>query len=65
MDDFELTAGYAFQLARRYASRAQAVALQAMLDRLQALDLIAWTRSPTTIEVTVASDASRVMAGGV
>ena len=31
-----------------------------MLDRLQALNLIAWQRFPQTIEVTVASDALTV-----
>jgi hypothetical protein len=63
--DPEATTGYSFSLGRRYASRAQALALQAMLDRLQALDLVAWVRTPTTINVTVASDASRVIADGV
>jgi transglycosylase-like protein with SLT domain len=57
--------GYTFEIARRYASRAQAAAFQAMLDRLQALNLIAWTRGPATISVTVASDASRVIADGL
>ncbi len=59
------TTGYTFQIARRYVSRRQALAFQAMLDRLQALDLIAWSRTPASIEVTVASDASRVIVGGV
>ncbi|MGI8411861.1 MAG: hypothetical protein ACR2LV_03955 [Solirubrobacteraceae bacterium] len=59
------SAGYTFEIARTYASRAQALALQAMLDRLQALDLIAWVRGPSTIEITVASDASQVIVGGV
>ena len=36
--------GYSFQIARTYASRAQAAAFQSMLDRLQALNLIAWVR---------------------
>jgi Transglycosylase SLT domain len=57
-------AGWSFTLLRRYASRAQADALQAMLDRLQALNLIAWERFPATIEVTVASDASNVILNG-
>jgi hypothetical protein len=57
--------GYTFELARRYASHAQAAALQAMLDRLQALNLIAWIRWQTSIEVTVASDASQVIVGGI
>jgi hypothetical protein len=49
--------GYAFDILRRYRNRAQAWALQFMLDRLQALDLIAWVREPAAIHVTVASDA--------
>lgn len=56
--------GWSFELARRYASHAQAEALQALLDRLQALDLIAWTRTPETIDVTVASDAARAIVNG-
>jgi hypothetical protein len=58
------TTGFTFAVARRYVSRAQAVAFQAMLDRLQALNLIAWTRTSQTIEITVASDASQVMVNG-
>jgi hypothetical protein len=57
----ESTSGYSFEIARRYFSRAQAVAFQAMLDRLQALNLVAWTRTLSTIDVTVASDASHVI----
>jgi hypothetical protein len=56
--------GYAFALARRYVSHRQAVTLQNLLDRLQALNLIAWAREPTTIDVTVASDAAGVIADG-
>ena len=51
------TTGYTFTIERRYASSAQAAAFQAMLDRLQSLNLIAWVRNATTIQVTVASDA--------
>jgi hypothetical protein len=58
------TAGYEFSIARHYASRAQAVAFQAMLDRLQALNVLAWVRTPENIEITVSSDASRVIADG-
>ncbi len=58
------TTGYAFQIFRRYASRAQALAFQAMLDRLQALNLIAWERTPETIDITVASDASHAIVDG-
>ena len=56
--------GYSFAIQRRYASRRQADALQAMLDQLQALDLIAWVRSPQTIQIAVASDAGRVIVDG-
>jgi Transglycosylase SLT domain len=58
------TTGYQFEIERTYASAAQAVAFQAMLDRLQALNVIAWSREPTTIDVTVASDAGRVIVDG-
>jgi hypothetical protein len=36
-----------------------------MLDRLEALNLIAWQRYPSEIEVTVASDADRVIVDGL
>ena len=58
------TTGYAFQIFRRYVSRAQALAFQAMLDRLAALNLIAWERRPETIDITVASDASHAIVDG-
>jgi hypothetical protein len=57
-------AGWSFTLLRHYVSRVQAAALQAMLDRLQALNLIAWQRYEATIDVTVASDASNVIVNG-
>jgi len=63
--DSPATTGYTFQIARRYASRGQALALQATLDRLQELDLIAWVRGARTIEVTVASDASQAIVDGI
>lgn len=56
--------GYSFAIERRYANRAQAAAFQAMLDQLQALDLIAWVRTSTTIDITVASDAEEVIVRG-
>ena len=52
------TTGWSFQISRRYVSRAQAEAFQAMLDRLQSLNLIAWAREASVIEVTVASDGA-------
>ena len=51
------TTGFAFDVRRSYASPAQALAFQYMLDRLQALGLIAWVREPGAIHVTVASEA--------
>ena len=51
--------GWAFSIERRYVARAQAGAFQAILDRLQSLNLIAWAREPDTIRITVASDSSR------
>jgi hypothetical protein len=47
------TTGYTFDLSRAYRSPAQGQALQFWLDRLTALDLIAWVREPTVIHVTV------------
>jgi hypothetical protein len=55
------TTGWAFDISRAYASRAQALALQAGLDRLQSLDLIAWVREPEAIHVTVGADAERLL----
>jgi hypothetical protein len=52
------TDGWSFQISRRYVSHAQAAAFQAVLDRLQSLNLIAWVREPATIDVTVASDGN-------
>ena len=54
VSDPPASAGYSFTIVRHYVSQAQADALQAMLDRLQALNVIAWERFPATIEVTVA-----------
>jgi len=56
------TTGWAFDLLRTYTSRAQALALQFMLDRLQSHDLIAWVREPAAIHVTVSADARRLAA---
>jgi hypothetical protein len=49
------TTGWAFDISRAYRSRAQALAFQFMLDRLTALNMIAWVREPGAIHVTVAS----------
>jgi hypothetical protein len=56
--------GWSFTIARRYASGKQALAFQAMLDRLQSLNLIAWERFPSEIEVTVASGAAAAIVDG-
>jgi hypothetical protein len=64
-DDPPATTGYTFQIERRYQSPRQAEAFQYVLDRLQALNLIAWVRGISTIEITVAPDAGRVLAHGV
>ncbi|HKE81534.1 MAG TPA: transglycosylase SLT domain-containing protein [Solirubrobacteraceae bacterium] len=47
------TTGYAFDIARVYRSRSQALAFQFVLDRLTALGLVAWVREPAAIHVTV------------
>jgi len=59
------TTGYAVDIARRYSGRRQARAFQFMLDRLQALDLIAWVREPGAIHLTVARDAGAVLRDGI
>jgi hypothetical protein len=55
------TTGYSFDILRRYRSRRQAVGFQFMLDRLTALNLIAWAVEPSAIHVTVSSDALVLM----
>jgi hypothetical protein len=49
--------GWAFDIARRYASPAQAQALQFALDRLSVLDAIAWQREGREIHVTAGPEA--------
>ncbi|HEV2753729.1 MAG TPA: transglycosylase SLT domain-containing protein, partial [Solirubrobacteraceae bacterium] len=52
--DYSLhTTGFAFDIERRYVSDRQSQAFQFMLDRLQALNVIAWVREPAAIHVTV------------
>jgi hypothetical protein len=48
------TTGWAFDIARDYRSRRQALAFQFVLDRLQTLNAIAWVREPRAIHVTAA-----------
>ena len=58
------TTGWAFDVLRSYRDRRHALAFQFMLDRLTALNLIAWVREPAAIHVTVAGDAADVLRGG-
>lgn len=53
------TTGWSFDVLRRYGDARQARAFQFMLDRLEAMGLIAWVREPAAIHVTVAGDVDR------
>jgi soluble lytic murein transglycosylase-like protein len=55
------TTGWAFDVERRYRSSRQAVAFQFVLDRLQALDVIAWVREPAAIHITAGPDAKLLL----
>ncbi len=55
------TTGFAFDVRRRYRSRAQAAAFQYMLDRLQSLNLIAWVREPGAIHITASGEAAALV----
>jgi transglycosylase-like protein with SLT domain len=55
------TTGWAFDIARRYSTGAQARAFQFMLDRLTALDLIAWVREAGAIHVTAGRRAAQLL----
>ena len=55
------TTGWAFDVARRYRSRRQALAFQFVLDRLQVLDAIAWAREPGAIHVTAAPEGKALL----
>jgi Transglycosylase SLT domain len=48
--------GWAFDISRRYRSGAQAEAFQYMLDRLQALNLVAWVRDSDAIHITASGE---------
>jgi hypothetical protein len=50
--------GYSFDIGRRYGSGAQAETFQYVLERLEALGLIAWTRGERVIHVTVSPRAA-------
>ena len=51
------TTGFAFDVLREYPDPGQADAFQFALDRLQALNLIAWARLGDVIHITVSSEA--------
>ncbi len=55
------TTGWAFDILRSYRSRAQALAFEFMLGRLQSQDLIAWVREPAAIHVTVSAQARALL----
>ena len=55
------TTGYAFDVARDYASGKQAQAFQFLLDDLTARGLITWIREPTAIHITVAREAEELV----
>jgi hypothetical protein len=52
--------GFRFDIRRDYASGRQAVAFQYMLDRLQALNLIAWVRARDVIHITASRDGGKL-----
>jgi hypothetical protein len=60
-DDGIHATGFAFDIRRSYRSGRQAGAFQYMLDRLQALNLIAWTRDSDTIHITASSEGRRII----
>jgi hypothetical protein len=53
--------GIRIDVARKYRSRKQALAFQFLLDRLQAWDLIAWSRTNSTLTIVVGPDAAKVI----
>jgi soluble lytic murein transglycosylase-like protein len=55
------TTGYSFDVRRDYATRAQAVAFEYVLDRLQSLNLIAWIREPGAIHITASREAGELV----
>jgi hypothetical protein len=53
--------GASFAVARRYSSRAQALAFQYVLDRLRVLGVIRWRRDAREIRITVSNDAAALV----
>jgi hypothetical protein len=56
------TTGFAFDISRHYRSPAQAAAFQFWLDRLSALDVIAWARRSDAIHIAVGPRAEPLVA---
>jgi soluble lytic murein transglycosylase-like protein len=52
--------GWSFDVRRRYRAGAQAEAFQYMLDRLQALNLIAWERRGELLHVTASEEGAEL-----
>jgi hypothetical protein len=55
------TTGWAFDIERTYAGRGHSQAFQFMLDRLQALNLVAWVREPAAIHITAGPDTEQLL----
>jgi len=55
------TTGWAFDIARSYRDGRHAEAFQFVLDRLQALNVIAWVREPDAIHITASSEAAKLL----
>jgi hypothetical protein len=55
------TTGNAFDLSRAYKDPKQGPALQFLLDRLVALDIISWVREPAAIHVTAGPRAKELL----
>jgi hypothetical protein len=55
------TTGWAFDVARVYRDARHAQAFQFVLDRLQALNVIAWVREPDAIHITASSEAEKLL----
>jgi hypothetical protein len=53
--------GIRIDVSRHYRSQKQALAFQFLLDRLQAWNLIAWTRTQSTLAIVVGPEAAKVL----
>jgi hypothetical protein len=54
------TTGWAFDVARVYRDGPHAEAFQYVLDRLQAMNVIAWVREPDAIHITASAEAEKL-----